>query len=50
MSHKVASVIAGNEVAGAPGGLLRSVNPARASEVVAEVAELTADTSFRLTD
>ncbi len=34
----VAPVIAGTEVAGAPGGVLRSVNPARTSEVVAEVA------------
>jgi acyl-CoA reductase-like NAD-dependent aldehyde dehydrogenase len=38
MSRSVASVIAGSEVAGAPGGRLRSVNPARVGEVVAEVA------------
>jgi aldehyde dehydrogenase (NAD+) len=38
MSRIVASVIAGNEVTGAPGGRLGSVNPARTSEVVAEVA------------
>src|SRR5581483_11542293 len=38
MSLSVASVIAGNEVAGTPGGTVRSVNPARTSEVVAEVA------------
>jgi alpha-ketoglutaric semialdehyde dehydrogenase len=38
MSRSVASVIAGSEVAGAPGGRLRSVNPARMDEVVAEVA------------
>ena len=38
MNRSVASVIAGSEVAGAPGGRLRSVNPARLSEVVAEVA------------
>jgi hypothetical protein len=31
MSRSVASVIAGNEVSGAPGGQLRSVNPARKS-------------------
>ena len=37
MSRSVASVIAGTEVAGAPGGLLRSVNPAQLGEVVAEV-------------
>jgi aldehyde dehydrogenase (NAD+) len=38
MSRSVASVIAGSEVTGAPGGRLGSVNPARTSEVVAEVA------------
>jgi alpha-ketoglutaric semialdehyde dehydrogenase len=38
MSRSVASVIAGSEVAGAPGGRLRSVNPARMDEVVTEVA------------
>ena len=38
MNRSVASVIAGNEVTGAPGGWLRSVNPAQVSEVVAEVA------------
>jgi acyl-CoA reductase-like NAD-dependent aldehyde dehydrogenase len=37
MNRSVASPIAGNEVGGAPGGQLRSVNPARNSEVVAEV-------------
>jgi alpha-ketoglutaric semialdehyde dehydrogenase len=38
MSRSVASVIAGSEVPGAPGGQFRSVNPALVSEVVAEVA------------
>ena len=38
MNRSVASVIAGSGVTGAPGGQLRSVNPARVSEVVAEVA------------
>jgi alpha-ketoglutaric semialdehyde dehydrogenase len=38
MYRSVASVIAGKGVAGAPGGQFRSVNPARTSEVVAEVA------------
>ncbi len=38
MSRSVASVIAGSEVAGAPGGRFGSVNPARIGEVVAEVA------------
>jgi len=38
MSRSVTSVIAGNEVTGAPGGRLRSANPARLSEEVAEVA------------
>jgi aldehyde dehydrogenase (NAD+) len=38
MNRSVASVIAGNEVSQAPGGRLESVNPARTSEVVAEVA------------
>ena len=38
MNRSVASVIAGNEVAGAPGGQFRSVNPAQTSEVVAQVA------------
>src|SRR5579863_1631963 len=38
MNRSVASVIAGSEVPGAPGGWLRSVNPARVGEVVAEVA------------
>jgi alpha-ketoglutaric semialdehyde dehydrogenase len=38
MNRSVASVIAGNEVAEAPGGRLESVNPARTSELVAEVA------------
>jgi aldehyde dehydrogenase (NAD+) len=38
MNRSVASVIAGNEVPGAPGGQLSSVNPAQSSEVVAEVA------------
>jgi hypothetical protein len=60
MNRSVASVIAGDEVTGAPGGRLRSVNPAQLSEMVAEdysgslqkaqmdVVELTAGTSFRL--
>ncbi|MBV9094788.1 MAG: aldehyde dehydrogenase family protein [Streptosporangiaceae bacterium] len=38
MNRNVSSVIAGNEVTGAPGGRLCSVNPARTSEVVAEVS------------
>jgi alpha-ketoglutaric semialdehyde dehydrogenase len=38
MNHSVTSVIAGHEETGAPGGRLRSVNPAATSEVVAEVA------------
>jgi len=38
MNRNVTSVIAGHEETGAPGGLLRSVNPALTSEVVAEVA------------
>ena len=38
MNRSVASVIAGNEVLGAPGGQLRSMNPAQTSELVAEVA------------
>jgi aldehyde dehydrogenase (NAD+) len=38
MNRSVASVIAGNEAAEAPGGRLSSVNPARTREVVAEVA------------
>jgi DNA-binding NarL/FixJ family response regulator len=38
MNGNVTSVIAGTEETGAAGGLLRSVNPAVTSEVVAEVA------------
>jgi aldehyde dehydrogenase (NAD+) len=38
MSTSITSVIAGLEVPGAPGGRLRSVNPARTAEVVAEIA------------
>jgi acyl-CoA reductase-like NAD-dependent aldehyde dehydrogenase len=38
MSRSITSVIAGQPVRGAPGGLIRSTNPARASEVVAEVS------------
>jgi len=38
MSTSITSVIAGLEVPEAPGGRLRSVNPARTAEVVAEVA------------
>ncbi|HUC22797.1 MAG TPA: aldehyde dehydrogenase family protein, partial [Streptosporangiaceae bacterium] len=38
MSRRVTSVVGGLEVAGAPGGCVESVNPARVSEVVAEVA------------
>jgi alpha-ketoglutaric semialdehyde dehydrogenase len=38
MNGNVTSVIAGTEETGAAGGLLRSVNPALTSEVVAEVA------------
>jgi hypothetical protein len=41
-NRSVASVIAGNEVSGAPGGRLSSVNPAQ--------TELSADESFRLAD
>ena len=37
MSATITSVIAGAPVPGAPGGRLESVNPARLSEVVAEV-------------
>jgi alpha-ketoglutaric semialdehyde dehydrogenase len=36
MSINITSVIAGLEVPGAPGGRLRSVNPARTAEAVAE--------------
>jgi hypothetical protein len=59
-NRSVASVIGGNEVSGAPGGQLSSVNPARTSEVVAEEANAdrlarlvtweSADESFRLAD
>jgi aldehyde dehydrogenase (NAD+) len=38
MNRNVTSVVAGSEETGAAGGLLRSVNPALTSEVVAEVA------------
>src|SRR5260370_22886602 len=38
MSRNVASVVAGAPVAGAPGGRVRSTNPARTSDVVADVA------------
>jgi acyl-CoA reductase-like NAD-dependent aldehyde dehydrogenase len=38
MNRSVTSVIVGSEVAQAPGGTFRSVNPAATSEVVAEVA------------
>ncbi len=44
MSSSIASVVGGREVAGAPGGWLRSVNPARTSQVVAEVELGDADT------
>jgi alpha-ketoglutaric semialdehyde dehydrogenase len=37
MSTDVASVVAGRQAPGAPGGILRSVNPARTTEVVAHV-------------
>ncbi len=37
MSSSVASVVGGREVPGAPGGRLRSVNPARTGEALAEV-------------
>jgi hypothetical protein len=40
MNRSVASVIAGSEIAGAPGG----------QKAQMDVAELTPDTSFRLTD
>ena len=38
MSRSISSVIGGRPVAGAPGGRIASVNPARTSEVVAEVS------------
>jgi len=38
MSTSITSVVGGLEVPGAPGGCVQSVNPARVSEVVAEVA------------
>jgi alpha-ketoglutaric semialdehyde dehydrogenase len=38
MSRKVTSVVGGDELPGAPGGSIQSVNPARTGEVVAEVA------------
>jgi aldehyde dehydrogenase (NAD+) len=37
MRRVVSSIVAGGAVAGAPGGVVESVNPARTSEVVAEV-------------
>jgi alpha-ketoglutaric semialdehyde dehydrogenase len=37
MSCRVTSVVGGNELSGAPGGNIQSVNPASTSEVVAEV-------------
>jgi alpha-ketoglutaric semialdehyde dehydrogenase len=36
--HTVSSVIAGRPAVGAPGGRIRSTNPARLDEVVADVA------------
>jgi alpha-ketoglutaric semialdehyde dehydrogenase len=44
MSPKVTSVVGGVPVAGAPGGQITSTNPARTSEVVADVALGDADT------
>jgi acyl-CoA reductase-like NAD-dependent aldehyde dehydrogenase len=38
MVRSLSSVIAGQPVPGAPGGQISSVNPARSSEVVAQVA------------
>ena len=38
MSTSITSVVGGQEVPGAPGGSIRSVNPARTGEVVAEIA------------
>src|SRR6266700_2718968 len=38
MSRNVSSVVAGTPVAGAPGGRITSTNPARTSEVIADVA------------
>jgi len=37
MSGEITSIVAGRPAAGAPGGRLRSVNPARTAEVVADV-------------
>jgi alpha-ketoglutaric semialdehyde dehydrogenase len=44
MSQRIRSVVGGSEVPGAPGGRLRCVNPARSSELVAEVELGDADT------
>jgi aldehyde dehydrogenase (NAD+) len=38
MSRSISSIVAGSRVAGAPGGRISSTNPARTSEVVAEVS------------
>ena len=38
MSRSLSSVVAGRPVSGAPGGRIASTNPARTSEVIAEVA------------
>ena len=38
MSRSLASIVAGAPVAGAPGGLITSTNPARVSEVVAQAS------------
>lgn len=44
MSQRIRSMVGGSEVPGAPGGRLRCVNPARSSELVAEVELGGADT------
>jgi acyl-CoA reductase-like NAD-dependent aldehyde dehydrogenase len=44
MSKSIASAVGGRELPGAPGGRLRSVNPAHSSEVIAEVNLGDADT------
>jgi alpha-ketoglutaric semialdehyde dehydrogenase len=44
MSRSISCVVGGRPVAGAPGGRIASVNPARTSEVVAEVSLGDADT------
>jgi alpha-ketoglutaric semialdehyde dehydrogenase len=44
MSRRVASVVAGTDVPGAPGGRVLPVNPAKTSEVIAEVELGDADT------